>query len=433
MPEKSKYNLVDDALDPRILPDHDDIFQFGITFEVKFIGSLEIVRPKSRVEILAAMRRIRYEFKVKNIKKTKVSLVVSVDGVKVVLRKKTKKTAYSWDESQLMVAQDPIYRIFYVSHDSHDLKIFSYIAKDKKSNVFRCNVFKSKRKSQAMRIVRTVGQAFEICHKQSLDSADAWLVKDEEEDDDEEGETTPPARGASADDAARDREPKVFGGPVVEAESSELVSPGLVSPGLASPLPGAFTMTLQVQMLQRQLHQQEEKNQAATAQAVALQQQFSAEARARLEAQTREQHLLRQNEELLHRISLLVDRIQELELRTTSASSRSQDSLLEIALRASVTGAPNRPSSVQGGVFREPDVCRLDPFRFLPGPPVREKKPDQDRDSGQGLEDENPTEGSPPEGLFYGAVETLRFRESGIASGYESNTDESDDRDSWCQ
>ncbi len=32
----------------------------------------------------------QYEFKIKNIKKKKVSLIVSVDGVKVVLRKKKK-------------------------------------------------------------------------------------------------------------------------------------------------------------------------------------------------------------------------------------------------------------------------------------------------------------------------------------------------------
>uniref|UniRef100_A0A4W4GLP1 Carboxyl-terminal PDZ ligand of neuronal nitric oxide synthase protein n=1 Tax=Electrophorus electricus TaxID=8005 RepID=A0A4W4GLP1_ELEEL len=405
MPEKTKYNLVDDALEPRILPDN-DIFQYGITFEVKFIGSLEIVRPKSRLEILAAMRRIRYEFKVKNIKKTKVSLVVSVDGVKVALRKKTKvralKNTYSWDENQLTLAHDPIYRIFYVSHDSHDLKIFSYIAKDKKSNVFRCNVFKSKRKSQAMRIVQTVGQAFEICHKQSLDSVDGksirWWCNSESLNPDLRKylrwSTFLPCLTSHL----------IAEGPVVEAKAPGLVSPGLVSLGPASPLPGALTMSLQVQLLQRQLHHQEEKNLAASAQTVLLQRRFSAEVRAREEAQAREQHLLRQNEELLRRISLLVDRVQELEL------AGSQDSLLEIALRARVTGMPRRPTPVQGGMFREPDLCHLDPFRFLPGPPC-----------------------SPPEGQFYGAVETLGFRESGIASGYESNTDESDDRDSWGQ
>lgn len=33
-----------------------------------------------------------------------------------------------------------------MSHDSQDLKIFSYIARDGSSNSFRCNVFKSKKK-----------------------------------------------------------------------------------------------------------------------------------------------------------------------------------------------------------------------------------------------------------------------------------------------
>jgi len=100
------------------------------------------------VEIVAAMRRIRYEFKAKNIKKKKVSIMVSVDGVKVILKKKKKKKEWTWDESKMLVMQDPIYRIFYVSHDSQDLKIFSYIARDGASNIFRCNVFKSKKKNR---------------------------------------------------------------------------------------------------------------------------------------------------------------------------------------------------------------------------------------------------------------------------------------------
>ena len=39
-----------------------------------------------------------------------------------------------------------LHRIFYVSHDSQDLNIFSYIARDGASNVFKCNVFKANKK-----------------------------------------------------------------------------------------------------------------------------------------------------------------------------------------------------------------------------------------------------------------------------------------------
>lgn len=46
---------------------------------------------------------------------------------------------------------------------------------------------------------------------------------------------------------------------------------------------------------------------------------------------------------------------------------------------------------------------------------------------------ETPSDGAPDESSVLGALELLRFRESGIGSEYESNTDESDDRDSWGQ
>ncbi|XP_042626481.1 carboxyl-terminal PDZ ligand of neuronal nitric oxide synthase protein-like isoform X2 [Cyprinus carpio] len=399
MLDKSKYNLVDDSVDQRIPADNDGQVQHGLTFEVKFIGSLDIVRPKSRIEILVAMRRIRYEFKTKNIKKKKVNLIVSVDGVKVVLRNKKKKYDYSWDESQMTLAQDPIFRIFYISHDSQDLKIFSYIARDKKNNVFRCNVFKSKRKSQAMRIVRAVGQAFEVCHKQSLDNADAWLVKGEEERNKDE---TSVAGGTTerSGNAGLEKDEKVVEEPVLVMESSRLGSP------LSSPL----SVSHQVQLLQRQLQQQEQRSQAASAQVVLLQQQLSVETSARTEAQARVQQLLQQNTELLQHLSLLVKHVQELELRTQPHKNSplgSQDSLLEIALRA------NMPAVSQSS--------------------DQEKKPEQDRDSGQGQDEDQSGGCSPPGNQFLSSLDTPGFRESGIASGYESNTDESDDRDSWGQ
>ncbi|KPJ09216.1 Dystrophin-like protein 1 [Papilio machaon] len=119
-----------------------------------YIGTMDVPRPSSRVEIVAAMRRVRYEFKAQGVKKRKVTMDISTNGVRVTLRtkerkvrrffrRKKKKNAAPRESLELM--HHPIYRIFYVSHDSSDLKIFSYIARDGSTNEFTCNVFKSKR------------------------------------------------------------------------------------------------------------------------------------------------------------------------------------------------------------------------------------------------------------------------------------------------
>uniref|UniRef100_A0A8C1QL14 Nitric oxide synthase 1 (neuronal) adaptor protein b n=1 Tax=Cyprinus carpio TaxID=7962 RepID=A0A8C1QL14_CYPCA len=135
---------------------------------------------------------------------------------------------------------------------------------------------------------------------------------------------------------------------------------------------------------------------------VLLQQQLSVETSARTEAQARVQQLLQQNTELLQHLSLLVKHVQELELLG------SQDSLLEIALRANMPAVsrepnPNPSSSDREGFPLSNSLVRLDGFRFF------SESSDQEKNS----------------------LDTPGFRESGIASGYESNTDESDDRDSW--
>nr|XP_015826650.2 carboxyl-terminal PDZ ligand of neuronal nitric oxide synthase protein isoform X1 [Nothobranchius furzeri] len=391
MPGKTKYNLVDDGHDLRIPLHNEEAFQHGINFEAKYIGSLDVARPSSRVEIVAAMRRIRYEFKVKNIKKKKVNIVVSVEGVKVTLRKKKKKKEWMWDESKMMVMQDPIYRIFYVSHDSQDLKIFSYIARDGQSNVFRCNVFKSKKKSQAMRIVRTVGQAFEVCHKLSLqhaqqntegqqdskgekngsDSSAAGVrayppvcvctllgpareltdaektvsVAEETDIDAEELIQVPTAEDSNLNRGVTDLDAtaKTPGLDPSENKASEEASVLLSSPRMllptSGPLPPGAPLSVhhQIQLLQQQLQQQQQQTQVAVAQVHLLKDQLSAEATARLEAQARVHQLLLQNKDLLQHISLLVKQIQELETKMAGPNSMgSQDSLLEITFRSTV-------------------------------------------------------------------------------------------------
>ncbi|KAM9106946.1 uncharacterized protein C1orf226 homolog isoform 5-T9 [Megaptera novaeangliae] len=304
--------------------------------------------------------------------------MVSVDGVKVILKKKKKKKEWTWDESKMLVMQDPIYRIFYVSHDSQDLKIFSYIARDGASNIFRCNVFKSKKKSQAMRIVRTVGQAFEVCHKLSLQhtqqNADGQEDGESERNSNSSGDPGRQLTGAERASTATAEETDIDaveaplpgndalefsrgvtdldavgkeGGSHTDSKVSPrpqepmlTASPRMLLPSSSSKAPGLGAGTPlstqhQMQLLQQLLQQQQQQTQVAVAQVHLLKDQLAAEAAARLEAQARVHQLLLQNKDMLQHISLLVKQVQELELKLSGQNAMgSQDSLLEITFRS---------------------------------------------------------------------------------------------------
>ncbi|KAG9483220.1 hypothetical protein GDO78_009265 [Eleutherodactylus coqui] len=276
----------------------------------------------------------------------------------------------------MMVMQDPIYRIFYVSHDSQDLKIFSYIARDGSSNIFRCNVFKSKKKSQAMRVVRTVGQAFEVCHKLSLQHTEQGGdgredVESEKSTDDSGVPVTHVV--ASVDHNADetdidaldsplpgDQRPKFSRGVTdldavkrendcldEKKEKVVLASPKMLLASDSQLPPGTpLSIHHQIQLLQQQLQQQQQQTQVAVAQVHLLKDQLSAEAAARLESQARVHQLLLQNKDLLQHISLLVKQVQELEYKLSGKNAMgSQDSLLEITFRSSVPPVLCDPST----------------------------------------------------------------------------------------
>jgi len=323
--------MSEDGYDSKIPLHNDEAFQHGIYFNAKFIGSLEVPKPASRVEIVTAMRRIRYEFKAKAVKKRKINLSISVDGIKVCLLKSAKKDALL-DESKYVVMQYPIYRVFYVSHDSQDLKIFSFIARDNTNNSFRCNVFKAYKKNEAMRIVRTIGQAFEVCHKLSIEHKQQTVSPISKTN--EKSRSSPIETVSSSPELEQTSEnqenilakqPSAEPVELIEKTERYLQSVQAIPPPpptefkpinlFSSSTSSEFTLKHQMQFMQEQLQQMQNESELAFNQIKLVKEQLNIEIAARIDAQNKNTQLLQRNRELLIHIQQLLIYTNDLELK----------------------------------------------------------------------------------------------------------------------
>lgn len=111
----------------------------------------------------------------------------------------------------------------------------------------------------------------------------------------------------------------------------------------------------------------------------------------------------------------------------------SQDSLLEITFRSGALPVLCDPTTPKPEDLHSPPLgAGLADFAHPAGSPLGRRDCLVKLECFRFLPPEDtppPAQGQP----LLGSLELIKFRESGIASGYESNTDESEERDSWSQ
>ncbi|KAJ7334425.1 Carboxyl-terminal PDZ ligand of neuronal nitric oxide synthase protein [Desmophyllum pertusum] len=306
---RNDYDLVEEAFDNKSPVHNEDAFEHGIAFKVKYIGTKEIHKPSSRAEIVTSMRRIRYEHKVYGSKKERTELSVAVSGIKVVRKADVKRNWITHhkkkqDFVETEVMHYPINRIFYVSHDSQDLQIFSFISKD--DDIFKCSVFKASNKADAIHIVRTVGQAFEVCHRRTLSQVAQENNLEKNEQNKQEGD-------APTTDAPMETEGTHSAGGQMDFSSDTMWAS--IKDGHPDADPGIAPLTIQQlrQIYQQQLDHQRQETQAAQAQIKLLTQHLDSEAAARQLLQNQLDQVLKQNKDLITTITQLVDQVQTMQ------------------------------------------------------------------------------------------------------------------------
>ncbi|KAK3735233.1 hypothetical protein QZH41_008426 [Actinostola sp. cb2023] len=376
------YDLVEETYDSKVPVHNEAAFEHGIRFQVKYIGSKEIPKPSSRAEIVASMRRIRYDNKIHGIKKQVATIVVGIEGLKVI-RQKPKGNIFQKRKMKEFVEVElssyPIHKIFYVSHDSQDLQIFSYIAKE--DDQFKCSVFKAVSKSEAVHVVRTVGQAFEVCHKRTSNQQNETSTKataeDKENHNQTQGDKRDDEKVAGTNESVTNSTSKPTEDSVdLQATSTEtnLSSSWLTDDKDNIHEATSDTIGLSLDQLRHIYHLKvahyKQEADAAKMSSQLLTDKLAVETSARTEAQKQLEAVLKQNKELISTVQQLVAQVHSLHsqrhtfstphgLRLSSSTSSSMSSTPTLTPK-------HMPTS--GSLRKNPGEPPMLPF--IPPPPI---------------------------------------------------------------
>ncbi|CAK1554825.1 unnamed protein product [Leptosia nina] len=249
--------------------------------------------------------------------------------------------------------------------------------------------------SQAMRIVRTVGQAFEVCHKmqtpdQPVASTSSAADEQVSVHASEAGTSkvtvtdcasqTAPSTSKDGNNHVEVTRPKTLDllppPPKKESKRAQAKVPSINLPDLPecitkveiSSMPEGdvatpLTAQHQLQLLKERLEQQAQQTRAAVAQLMLLRDQLAAEQAARCEAQARTHQLLVHNKELLEHISALVSHLQEREKGSSPISARQLNLIPQARSSGSLDTFKDEGSVCNGDSPKSEDLI----FSLAPG------------------------------------------------------------------